>query len=155
MKYIRHQSLQLICAFSFIGDIRIQEKDFGRIQIDRLAEMQKWARNIKKVEREEEQVKLAKVAANNHYAGLGPGSVNIFRDMWDQKEVETKLRTETDNNKKGAPKLQTENSNSEKLWEAPNENTLKKELHQVKSFGDVEYCYLLLSNSTFPPVSLL
>jgi hypothetical protein len=32
----------------FIGDRSIQEKDFGRIQIDRIAEMQKWAGNIKK-----------------------------------------------------------------------------------------------------------
>jgi uncharacterized protein YecE (DUF72 family) len=27
----------------FIGDRSIQEKDFGRIQIDRVLEMQKWA----------------------------------------------------------------------------------------------------------------
>ena len=83
-----------------IGDRSIQEKDFGRIQIDRIAEMRKWARNIKKVEEEEgEQVKLAIVAANNHYAGFGPGTVNIFRSMlglseanWEEKEVEMKLR---------------------------------------------------------------
>ena len=34
----------------FIGDRSIQEKDFGRIQIDRIAEMQKWAENIKNVQ---------------------------------------------------------------------------------------------------------
>jgi hypothetical protein len=63
-----------------IGDRSIQEKDFGRIQIGRIAEMRKWARNIKRVEEEEEeQVKLSIVAANNHYAGFGPGTVNIFR----------------------------------------------------------------------------
>jgi len=33
----------------FIGDRSIQEKDFGRIQIDRIAEMQNWAENIKDV----------------------------------------------------------------------------------------------------------
>ena len=33
----------------FIGDRSIQEKDFGRIQIDRITEMQKWAENIKSV----------------------------------------------------------------------------------------------------------
>ena len=32
-----------------IGDRSIQEKDFGRIQIDRVLEMQKWAGNIKTV----------------------------------------------------------------------------------------------------------
>jgi uncharacterized protein YecE (DUF72 family) len=63
----------------FIGDRGIQEKDFGRIQIDRIAEMQKWAENIKNVQ--EEHMKLAIVAANNHYAGFGPGTVNIFRNM--------------------------------------------------------------------------
>ena len=33
----------------FIGDRSIQEKDFGRLQIDRVLEMQKWADNIKTV----------------------------------------------------------------------------------------------------------
>ena len=41
----------------FIGDRRIQEKDFGRIQIDRVVEMEKWAENIKTVE--DERIKLA------------------------------------------------------------------------------------------------
>ena len=36
----------------FIGDRRIQERDFGRIQIDRVLEMEKWAENIKTVEDE-------------------------------------------------------------------------------------------------------
>src|SRR5204863_10183795 len=75
-----------------IGDRSIQEKDFGRIQLDRVAEMQKWAENIKNVQ-ENKNVKLAIVAANNHYAGFGPGTVNMFRDMlglleakWQEKE---------------------------------------------------------------------
>jgi uncharacterized protein YecE (DUF72 family) len=63
----------------FIGDRSIQEKDFGRIQIDRVLEMQKWANDIKTVE--DEGIKLAIIAANNHYAGFGPGTVNIFRNM--------------------------------------------------------------------------
>jgi uncharacterized protein YecE (DUF72 family) len=79
----------------FIGDRSIQEKDFGRIQIDRITEMQKWAENIKNVQEEEhEHMKLAIVAANNHYAGFGPGTVNIFRNMiglpeakWEEKEM--------------------------------------------------------------------
>jgi uncharacterized protein YecE (DUF72 family) len=79
----------------FIGDRSIEEKDFGRIQVDRIGEMRKWATNIKKVQEEEEQVNLAIVAANNHYAGFGPGTVNIFRGMlglpeakWEEKGVE-------------------------------------------------------------------
>jgi hypothetical protein len=58
----------------FIGDRRIQEKDFGRIQIDRVLEMEKWAENVKAIE---ERVKHAIIAANNHYAGFGPGTANI------------------------------------------------------------------------------
>ncbi|MGN6346121.1 MAG: DUF72 domain-containing protein [Candidatus Nitrosocosmicus sp.] len=63
-----------------IGDRSIQEKDFGRIQIDRIAEMQKWANNIKNLQ-DDNRIKLAIVAANNHYAGFGPGTANIFRNM--------------------------------------------------------------------------
>jgi hypothetical protein len=41
--------------------------------------MQKWVDNIKNVQ--DERVNLAIVAANNHYAGFGPGTANIFRNM--------------------------------------------------------------------------
>jgi uncharacterized protein YecE (DUF72 family) len=41
-------------------------------------EMQKWAEKIKNVQ---EHMNLAIVAANNPYAGFGPGTVNIFRNM--------------------------------------------------------------------------
>jgi len=40
-----------------IGDRSIQEKDFGRIQIDRVLEIEKWAENIMTVE--DERIKLA------------------------------------------------------------------------------------------------
>jgi uncharacterized protein YecE (DUF72 family) len=76
----------------FIGDRRIQEKDFGRIQIDRVMEMQKWANDIKKVE--DEGIKLAIIAANNHYAGFGPGTVNIFRNMLDLPEAKWEEKEE-------------------------------------------------------------
>ena len=49
----------------FIGDRSIQEKDFGRVQIDRVLEMQKWADNIKNVQ--DERVNLAIVAAQSDY----------------------------------------------------------------------------------------
>ena len=47
----------------------MKEKDFGRIQIDRIAEMQKWAENIKNVE---EHMNLAIVAAKlaDHQPGF-------------------------------------------------------------------------------------
>jgi hypothetical protein len=72
-----------------IGDRSIQEKDFGRIQIDRIKEMKKVARNFKDETNEGKlsDVKLAIVAANNHYAGFGPGTVNIFGTLLGLEEV--------------------------------------------------------------------
>jgi uncharacterized protein YecE (DUF72 family) len=72
-----------------IGDRSIQEKDFGRIQIDRIKEMKKVARNFKEDINEGKlsDVKLAIVAANNHYAGFAPGTVNIFRQLLGLEEV--------------------------------------------------------------------
>ena len=51
----------------------------------------KMVDNLKTVE--DEHIKLAIMTANNHYAGFGPGTVNIFRNMiglpeakWEEKE---------------------------------------------------------------------
>ncbi len=40
---------------------------------------EKWAESIKTVQ--DEHIKLAIIAANNHYAGFGPGTANVFRNM--------------------------------------------------------------------------
>jgi hypothetical protein len=81
----------------FIGDRSIQEKDFGRIQIDRIAELQRWADTVKNLEGDG-CVKLSIIAANNHYTGFGPGTANIFRNMlgladakWEDKEEQREL----------------------------------------------------------------
>jgi uncharacterized protein YecE (DUF72 family) len=89
----------------FIGDRSIGEKDFGQIQKDRVLEMKKWANQIRKVDTgigkgKGKEVSLAMIAANNHYAGFGPGTVNIFRNMvglpelsWeDQQQIQDQLR---------------------------------------------------------------
>jgi hypothetical protein len=66
----------------------IQEKDFGKIQKDRASEMKKWARFLKRAREEEhKKINLAIVAANNHYAGFGPGTANTFRKMLNLSEV--------------------------------------------------------------------
>jgi uncharacterized protein YecE (DUF72 family) len=71
----------------FIGDRSIHEKDFGKIQKDRVIEMKEWASKIKRVVKDEvggvrrKNINLAIVSANNHYAGFGPGTANIFRKM--------------------------------------------------------------------------
>jgi uncharacterized protein YecE (DUF72 family) len=77
--------------FLYLRFIGIQEKDFVRIQIDRVHEMQKWSDNIKAIQ--DERIKLGIVTANNHYAGFGPGTANVFRNIlglpeakWQEKE---------------------------------------------------------------------
>jgi hypothetical protein len=72
----------------FIGDRSIDEKDFGKIQKDRVAEMKKWARNLRRTgEVKNDKPNLVIVAANNHYAGFGPGTANMFRKMLGLEEV--------------------------------------------------------------------
>jgi uncharacterized protein YecE (DUF72 family) len=93
----------------FIGDRSIHEKDFGRIQIDRIKEMKKVARNLKDETDEGKlsDVKLAVVAANNHYAGFGPGTVNIFRQLlgleelkWGDKFIATEIEVDISTDKR-------------------------------------------------------
>lgn len=62
-----------------IGDRSINEKDFGRIQKDRVAEMEYWAEQLEKTKTT--GLKIGIVAANNHYAGFGPGTATTFRRM--------------------------------------------------------------------------
>jgi uncharacterized protein YecE (DUF72 family) len=96
----------------FIGDRSIDEKDFGKIQKDRVLELSNWAEQIKNVEIGKEkgrrsEVRDAMIAANNHYAGFGPGTVNIFRNMvglpefsWeDQPKIEEQLRQQKEQEK--------------------------------------------------------
>ena len=68
----------------FIGDRSIDEKDFGRIQKDRLKELRLWSQSVQRVKNGS---KYAIVAANNHYAGFGPATANSFRKMLGLKEV--------------------------------------------------------------------
>ena len=72
-----------------IGDRTIQEKDFGQIQIDRVKEMRKVARTFKDETNEGNlsNIRFAIIAANNHCAGFGPGTVNIFRQLLGIEEV--------------------------------------------------------------------
>ena len=72
----------------FVGDRTIQEKDLGKIQKDRVSDTKRWARFLKRAREEQlNRFNLAIVAANNHYAGFGPGTANTFRKMLDLSEV--------------------------------------------------------------------
>jgi len=74
-----------------IGDRSIHESNFGKLQIDRRIEMEKWAEKIKETKNNEKDIKTAIVAANNHYGGFGPGTVNIFREMMDMDPIDVNV----------------------------------------------------------------
>jgi uncharacterized protein YecE (DUF72 family) len=65
-----------------IGDRSISEQEFGRIQKDRVREMEYWARQLLSAEGDAKEARsIGIVAANNHYAGFGPAMANAFRKM--------------------------------------------------------------------------
>ena len=70
-----------------IGDRRLAENQFGRIQIDRTEEIRNWTNKMKEVKQNEKDVKIGIVAANNHYGGYGPGTVDIFRQSMDMDKL--------------------------------------------------------------------
>ena len=92
----------MISYIRFIGDRSISEKDFGTILKDRASEMSGCANKLREVREHEHDVKSAMVAANNHYAGYGPETSNIFREMlglervtWgEEKEIPRKVEFE-------------------------------------------------------------
>jgi uncharacterized protein YecE (DUF72 family) len=64
-----------------IGDRSIKETEFGRIQKDRENEMKYWSGKFREIEDNEKTIKTGIVAANNHYAGFGAATANMFRVM--------------------------------------------------------------------------
>ena len=62
----------------FIGDRSINEKDFGKDVKDRTTEMIEYARNFKRIQNAETNIRDVLIAFNNHFAGFGPQSVNDF-----------------------------------------------------------------------------
>jgi len=114
----------------FIGDRSIDEKDFGKIQKDRILEMKQWADEIKKVVNKNErgrrnEVKLAMIAANNHYAGFGPGTVNLFRKMVGLSELSW------ENQNQLQERLQLQKRQLEQLKQGQQLETLLKRLQRI------------------------
>ena len=70
-----------------IGDRRLEENQFDKIRIDRIEEIKNWADKMKEVKQNEKDVKIGIVAANNHYGGYGPGTVDIFRQNMDMEKL--------------------------------------------------------------------
>ena len=77
-----------------IGDRSIKETDFGRIQKDREQEMKYWSDKFMATEENEKDVKAGIVAANNHYAGFGAATANMFRVMRGLEPVEWGMQKE-------------------------------------------------------------
>jgi uncharacterized protein YecE (DUF72 family) len=66
----------------WIGDrkgIEQETKTWDRVIVDRSADLAEWVEVLKTVHRRKIQI-LA--FANNHYAGKGPGTVELFQDLW-------------------------------------------------------------------------
>ncbi len=80
-----------------IGDRSIKESDFGNVQKDREQEMKYWAHKFKAVQENEKDVKAGIVAANNHYAGFGAATANMFRMMNDLPSAEWGMQKEIEN----------------------------------------------------------
>ena len=81
-RYKNSCSYNRFSLHKFIGDRTIQEKDFGKIQKDRVSEMKSWSRFLKRAREEHRKINLAIVAANNHYAGFGPGLLTLLEKCW-------------------------------------------------------------------------
>jgi hypothetical protein len=67
--------------------------------MDRVLEMKRWADEIKKAETgkirgRRKEVNLTMIAANNHYAGFGPGTANLFRNMVGLSELSWENRNQ-------------------------------------------------------------
>jgi uncharacterized protein YecE (DUF72 family) len=71
-----------------IGDRTIDEKDFGKLTKERIKEMELWSRILIDVGRKvkEDDVKMAIMSVNNHYAGFGPMTAKLFEQMLNLKE---------------------------------------------------------------------
>ncbi len=58
--------------------LHLHEKDFVKIQKDRIEEIKTWTDKMKEVKKHEHDVKVGIVAANNHYGAFGLRTLNLF-----------------------------------------------------------------------------
>lgn len=81
-----------------IGDRSIKDDEFGKIQKDREQEMKYWTTKFRTVQKDEKDVKVGIVAANNHYAGFGATTANMFRVMNNLPSIEWGMDKDIDYN---------------------------------------------------------
>ncbi len=79
-----------------IGDRSIKEGNFGKIQKDREQEMTYWSDKFRTIQQEDKDVKIGILAANNHYAGFGAATANMFRVMNNLPSVEWGINRDID-----------------------------------------------------------
>ena len=68
----------------WLGDrkgIEEKTKTWDKVIVDRRGDLLEWVELLKNVHKRRIQI-LA--FANNHYAGHGPGTVNLFRELWNR-----------------------------------------------------------------------
>jgi len=73
-----------ILYLRLIGDRSISEKDFGKIVKDKQKEITNWSNILKDFEKNEPELKMAIISANNHYAGFGPATAKLFFETIDR-----------------------------------------------------------------------
>ena len=71
-----------------IGDRSIKDNEFGKIQKDREQEMKYWSTKFRTVQKDEKDIKVGIVAANNPYAGFGATTANMIRVMNNLPSIE-------------------------------------------------------------------
>src|ERR1700674_4069546 len=81
----------------WLGDrkgIEAETKVWDKVIVDRRAELSEWADILRKVHKRKIQIYAY---ANNHFAGHGPATVEMFQDLWRRqvKEQSKSGKTET------------------------------------------------------------
>jgi uncharacterized protein YecE (DUF72 family) len=86
------QKFDLVTAdFAYVrwlGDrkgIEKQTTTWDRTVVDRTSDLRNWVDLLKAMVNDKRIRKLF-AFANNHYAGHGPGTVKMFKDLWDKKQ---------------------------------------------------------------------
>jgi uncharacterized protein YecE (DUF72 family) len=79
----------------WLGDrkgIEEQTKTWDKVIVDRRAELSEWADILGKVHKRKIQIYAY---ANNHYAGNGPATVEMFRQLWRRQVKEESKSSKT------------------------------------------------------------
>jgi uncharacterized protein YecE (DUF72 family) len=86
------QKFDLVTAdFAYVrwlGDrkgIEKQTTTWDKAVIDRTSDLKNWVEVFKSLVSNTEVLKIL-AFGNNHYAGHGPGTVKLFKDLWDKKQ---------------------------------------------------------------------